>query len=164
MTRRIGIYPGTFDPIHQGHIAFALQAIEICKLDQVVFLPEIRPRGKENITDVNTRLNHLEQATKGQPSLITFLAMSSPFTVERTLPELRNAFPDSKMTLLIGSDVFSHISEWHNVSLLLRSVNIVVGLRHGDKPVTDSVDGSVAFIELPDTAHLSSTKYRSRPI
>ena len=49
---RIGIYAGTFDPVHAGHVAFALQSLEAAKLDRVYFLPERRPRGKRQVKNI----------------------------------------------------------------------------------------------------------------
>ncbi|HEU5121705.1 MAG TPA: adenylyltransferase/cytidyltransferase family protein, partial [Candidatus Saccharimonadales bacterium] len=67
--RRIGIYSGTFDPVHYGHIAFAASAIRACNLDEVVFLPEPQPRYKAGVTDIAHRLALLTMATAAQSNL-----------------------------------------------------------------------------------------------
>ena len=59
---RIGIFAGTFDPVHAGHIAFALQAAEIAKLDEVVFIPERRPLSKSSTEHFGHRVAMIRQA------------------------------------------------------------------------------------------------------
>jgi cytidyltransferase-like protein len=51
--KHIGIYPGSFDPVHEGHFAFAKAALETGRLDTVIFLPEMKPRGKPQVTPSN---------------------------------------------------------------------------------------------------------------
>lgn len=158
--KRIGIYPGTFDPVHAGHIAFALQSIKQCRLDQVVFLPETHPRGKQNVTDVTLRSKQLDKTLLEYPALSSLLIPSSPFTISGTLPELQHLFPAAQFTLMIGSDVFTMMPHWPNIDTLMTEVDIAVGLRRNDT-VTDMKkihlpSASITYIELPDTAHLSS--------
>ena len=165
MTHRIGIYPGTFDPIHEGHIAFALRAMELCRLDCVVFLPETNPRGKQNVTAITLRSKALLDVCKKHLVLDVFIPTSSPFSVALTLPELNQQFPDSFLTLLLGSDVFSHLKEWPDVSTLLPTVDIVVGLRKDADPlaikkIATDTGATVTIIELPETSHLSSRSLR----
>jgi cytidyltransferase-like protein len=59
---RIGIYSGTFDPVHAGHMAFALQAMQEAKLDRLYFLPERRPRYKQGVEHFAHRVAMLERA------------------------------------------------------------------------------------------------------
>lgn len=132
MTRSIGIYPGTFDPIHRGHIAFALAAIEACNLDKVVFLPEKNPRSKQHVTALSHRKELIKKAIQTYPSLNTTSVLSSQFTVHETLPELRERFIDSELTLLIGSDIARTISQWPEVNTLLQEVRLVIGMRSKD--------------------------------
>lgn len=164
--KQIGIYPGTFDPIHPGHIAFALRARELCQLDQVVFLPEAFPRGKQNVNSLKQRIDWLQKALVDQPALSFYTPASSPFTVQTTLPELRSAFPATSMTLLVGSDVFRQLPNWPGIKELLSDINLAIGLRHDDsieamKEVVPNTPGTITYIKLPDTAHLSSRNTRA---
>ena len=61
---KVGIFSGTFDPVHAGHIAFALEAMESAGLDKVYFLPESMPRRKSGVTHYAHRLAMLELALK----------------------------------------------------------------------------------------------------
>lgn len=130
--KRIGIYPGTFDPVHAGHLAFAMHAIKACKLDRVVFLPEHTPRHKPAVTDVTHRNALLAVATRETPQLSVRALSSRQFTVHETLPEIRALYGDAKLTLLVGSDVARSISTWHNVDELLGELSLAVGVREGD--------------------------------
>lgn len=133
MEHRIGIYSGTFDPVHPGHIAFAQEAMRVCDLDEVLFLPEQKPRGKEYITDISHRAALIECAVKATPGLRVVQLASKQFNVEETLPELRRMFGKSHLTLLLGSDVVrTFLYRWEGLDVLLSDVSLAIGLRIGD--------------------------------
>lgn len=157
MARSIGLYPGTFDPIHSGHIAFALAAIEACNLDEVFFLPENNPRAKQHVTALSHRKELIKKAIQTYPSLRTIDVSSSQFTVHETLPELRERFVGSELTLLIGSDVARSITQWPKVDTLLKEVHLAIGMRAEDsemeiKASLQSIPTQVTFI----TTHLAA--------
>ena len=133
MKERIGIYAGTFDPVHQGHLAFAQSAAEQCNLDRVVFLPERAPRGKRDVTEFVHRLRLLEIATR-EMSQAEVLALDSPqFSVAETLPVLQRHYTGSKLVFLLGSDVVrSSLANWPDLHVLLSMAELAVGLREGD--------------------------------
>lgn len=135
MSRNIGIYSGTFDPIHPGHIAFAEEAMRACELDEVVFLPEQNPRGKDGVTDMVHRVALIERATAAIAGLRVVQLASEQFTVQQTLPELRQAFKGSHMTFLVGSDVArTFLYRWEGLDVLLREAALAIGLRSSDSP------------------------------
>src|SRR5688500_13565413 len=105
MKHRIGIFPGTFDPVHQGHVAFCLEALRVCKLDEVLLLPERVPREKQNVADFSRRRSLLQDAVSARPALHVMVLNSDQFTVKETLPELQRKLGDAELTLLVGSDV-----------------------------------------------------------
>lgn len=129
--KRVGIYSGVFDPVHSGHIAFALQAAEAARLDKIVFLPERRPRHKPGIEHFGHRVAMLRQAVKPYPNFSILELEDAQFTVKRTLPKLQKAFPDTELVLLMGSDVVVSLPEWPMVGQLLQSCEVVVGMRVG---------------------------------
>lgn len=130
--KRIGIYPGTFDPIHAGHIAFAQEAMRTCKLDEVIFLPEHSPRYKTGVTDIIHRTALIRLATQDMPQLSVEILSSLQFSVKDTLQELRALRSNARLTLLVGSDVAQTLSSWQNVNTLLRDLSLVIGIREGD--------------------------------
>ncbi len=130
--RRIGIYAGTFDPVHSGHIAFALQALRAVNLDKIYFLPERRPRDKQQVEHFGHRVAMLKQALKPYPEFSMLELVEVSFSVERTLPKLRQKFKDSQLVFLFGSDVAIGLAAWPNVKQLLASAELVIGLRNQD--------------------------------
>jgi nicotinate-nucleotide adenylyltransferase len=133
METRIGVYSGTFDPIHQGHMAFAQAAMLACELDEVVFLPEPRPRNKQKVTDISHRTALIERATRASASLRVMSLSSDQFTVTTTLPELRAAFNNAHLTFLVGSDVVQTFPyRWEGLGVLFDQVSFAVGMRSDD--------------------------------
>lgn len=131
---RTGIYPGTFDPVHKGHIAFALETMKACELDEVIFLPEHSPRGKDNVTHISQRVTSLRQNLTDAGLSVVELS-SKRFTVTDTLPELQQLFKTSKLTLLVGSDMARTFSyRWEGLEVLLRTVSLAIGIRGDDTP------------------------------
>ena len=133
MQKNIGVYSGTFDPIHSGHIAFAQSAKSKSHLDAVIFLPEPQPRSKPTVTDLSHRIELLKRALANLPDLSVMSLPSEQFSVQQTLPELNAAFPDTTFTFLFGSDVIKTFrSGWPDLDILLRSAKLAIGMRAGD--------------------------------
>jgi len=131
--QRIGIYSGTFDPIHVGHIAFAKAAAAELSLDTIVFLPERQPRNKQNITDFHHRIALIRQAIQNEEKLRVIAVPSNQFTVATTLPEIRRHLPGAQLTLLIGSDIVHTFTyRWDGLDILIKEVKLAVGIREGD--------------------------------
>lgn len=130
--KRIGIYAGTFDPVHAGHVAFALQATQAAELDVVYFLPERRPRGKEHVEHFGHRVAMLQRALRPYKHFEVLELVDVSFSVQRTLPELQKLFPDAQLVFLFGSDVVAALPDWPHVKQLLRHSELVIGLRAQD--------------------------------
>ena len=135
MHRHIGIYPGTFDPVHEGHIAFANEGVKLFHLEKVVFLPEKSPRKKQSVTDISTRHAELSSSLAAHPKLESLVLHTDQFTVLETLPELHRLFQGSKFTFFIGSDVALHLPHWKDLPLLLADTSFVVAIREGESEV-----------------------------
>jgi len=132
VVRRIGIYAGTFDPVHAGHLAFALQATEAAQLDAVYFLPERRPRDKQHVEHFGHRVAMLHRALRPYKQFEVLELVDVSFSVQRTLPELQQQFPDTQLVFLFGSDVVAKVPDWPHAKQLLKSSELVVGLRAQD--------------------------------
>ena len=133
---KVGIYPGSFDPIHSGHIAFALQAMSECNLSKVVFLPEPQPRGKPNITALLHRVALIDFAIQSKPGLELGQPVSRRFSVSNSLPKLTASYADAALTFLMGSDVVKTLDGWPHITTLLTKASLAIGLREGDTPDT----------------------------
>jgi len=131
MNKRIGIYSGSFDPVHAGHIAFALQAIEQAKLDKIYFLPERRPRYKQGVEHFGHRVAMLRRASKPHAKLEVLELEDVSFTMERTLPKLQKRFQGNQLVFLFGSDVVQQLPAWPKADNLLKGSELIVGVRKG---------------------------------
>jgi nicotinate-nucleotide adenylyltransferase len=140
--QRIGIFAGTFNPVHHGHVAFAFAAIDICHLDRVIFLPESQPRRKNNVTPIKLRAARLGEVLETHTSLGVVTVDDKNFTVANTLPKLQQLFPNANITFLVGSDVALQLKEWDNIKQLLKTCSIAIGLRsqHDDMIVQSAME------------------------
>ena len=132
---RIGIYAGTFDPVHAGHVAFALQAVQQAELDILYFLPERQPRRKVSVEHFGHRVGMLRRAIKPHPQFDILEFPERNFSVRQTLPRLRQEFPGDQIVLLFGSDVVPTLGQWSYAGELLKQVELVIGLRSTDELV-----------------------------
>ncbi len=130
--KKIGIYAGTFDPVHAGHITFALQALHAAKLDKLYFLPERRPRNKQHVEHFGHRVAMLMHAAVPHPQFEVLELVDASFSVERTLPRLEREFAGNQLVFLFGSDVVTSLADWPKADRLLASSELVIGLRHKD--------------------------------
>lgn len=132
---KVGIFSGTFDPVHAGHIAFALEAMDQAGLDKVYFLPEAKPRRKSGTTHYAHRLAMVELALKPYNRLSVIDLPDKQFSVSKTLPRLKKQFPEDDLYMLIGSDMLMMIAspgsveQWPGLESFLKSVTLAVGIR-----------------------------------
>ena len=129
--KKIGIYAGTFDPIHNGHVAFANAALD-AGLEKVMFVVEPRPRRKQGVRALEHRLAMVQLAIKDNPKLGTIILEQARFTPHETLPLLQNRFKGYELVLLFGEDVIGHIAHWPHIEELVSSVSLMVAARQGD--------------------------------
>lgn len=166
---RIGIFSGTFDPVHKGHLAFALKAVEVAGLDKVYFLPESVPRRKEGVTHYAHRIAMLRLAIKPHRNLAVLDLPDKQFTVKQTLPRLKRRFQEDELYMLIGSDVLPFISAgtWPGMDNLLKSMKLVIGMRTGADAGSTTADlqvlapGLAFHIIMTGVPHVSSRDIRS---
>ncbi len=130
--KRIGIYAGTFDPVHAGHISFALQALQAAALDKVYFLPERRPRSKQHVEHFGHRVAMLRRALGPHPQFAVLELVDVSFSVQRTLPQLKRQFTGSELVFLFGSDVVPGLADWPHIDQMLTAYELIVGLRAQD--------------------------------
>jgi len=128
----IGVFGGTFDPIHIGHLRFAIEACELLRLGCVRLVPVFQPNHRDppNV-DAVRRLEMLRAALDG----IRFIADDreirrggTSYTFD-TLTSLRAEHPAESLCLLLGADAFYDLCGWHRWDELLDLCHIVVGAR-----------------------------------
>jgi nicotinate-nucleotide adenylyltransferase len=138
--KKIGIFGGSFDPIHHGHLILARDALEKLQLDEVLFIPAaISPHKLEReSTTADVRLAMLRAAINGEP-LFAFDTMElerpgPSYTID-TMAALRQREPAAEFFYLIGEDNVARLSSWRRFQELSKIVQFVVldrsGLRSG---------------------------------
>ncbi len=166
---RLGIYPGTFDPIHMGHLSFALESIKRCGLDKVIFLPESQPRYKIDVTSPSERLEQIKASIELYPLLDVLLLESSQFSVSQTLPEIQQHFGEAELTLLVGSDVALTLPDWNEITTLVSACDVAIGMRshqaeHDVQAVISSLQSLVSSCSFTvvhtDHPSLASSEFR----
>jgi nicotinate-nucleotide adenylyltransferase len=135
-TMRLGVFGGTFNPVHLGHLILAEQCREQGRLDQVVFIPAARPPHKQSteLASYTQRVEMLTLATSGQPAFrIDELEKDRPgpsFTID-TLLQLRERHPEAEMFLIIGSDTLRDLPQWYQPVRILELAGLLVVPRTG---------------------------------
>lgn len=127
--KRVGIYSGTFDPIHEGHLAFAREALTQCSLDKVFFLVEPRPRRKQGVKALEHRDEMVRLAIQGDSRFGSIMLGHQRFTTTETLPVLMERFRDAELHMLMGDDILVHFIDWPHVEALVTQLKFVIGLR-----------------------------------
>jgi nicotinate-nucleotide adenylyltransferase len=137
---KIGIFGGTFNPIHFGHLRVAEEARVSAGLDRVIFVPSGQPPLKtKDIAPARHRLAMTRLAVKGNPFFkvldIECRSGRKSYTVN-TLHALRGRYPDERLCFMLGIDAFLDIPNWYRPDLLMRQMNFLVlsrpGCRFGD--------------------------------
>jgi nicotinate-nucleotide adenylyltransferase len=126
-----GIMGGTFDPVHNGHLAAARQLRDVADLVEVWLMPNAMPphRSAAPVASADDRLRMVRLAVDSQPGLVpSALEVDRggiSYTVE-TVRELGRAFPERLFAILLGSDVALQIRSWHDADALLGEARFVI--------------------------------------
>jgi nicotinate-nucleotide adenylyltransferase len=131
----MGIFGGTFDPIHYGHLRTAFEMLQALRFDEVRFMPCGNPphRG-ETYADAEMRLEMVRVATEGQHGFVVDdreLQRDGPSYSVDTLVTLRNEYPLRPIALMIGMDAFLGLPKWYQWREILQLAHIVVAHRPG---------------------------------
>lgn len=149
----VGVFGGSFDPVHLGHLILAEICREAAGLDRVLFLPAPRPPHKDesDLTPLETRVEMLQLAISGQPAFaVEDMEKDRPgpsFTAD-TLEELHRRRPEDHLFLLLGSDSLLDLPRWYDPQRILRLATLLVAARPG-YPLPD-LDALRADLNLPE--------------
>jgi len=133
---RLAIFGGTFDPIHQAHLAIAREAADTCRLDRVLLVPAANPPHKTGVTHTpyehrvrmagiacrglaHVEVSRLEEGAERSYSIDT---------IEKVRARIA---PDDELFFVIGADAFADIRTWHRWQDVIRAVSFVVVSRPG---------------------------------
>lgn len=172
--KRMGLFGGTFDPIHKGHISMALRMVESLQLDGVVLMPTFVPphKIKKNMASAEHRLAMCRLAVQEYPILsvsdLELQREGASFTVD-TLTALCETNPDIEWYLLVGADMFVTLRTWHRFSDIATMAVLCTIAREGTdgvklKAYADSLiaDGARCIVIDHPVEPYSSTQVRER--
>lgn len=172
---RVGIFGGTFDPIHIGHLFIAQAAYETLGLSKVVFIPSGRPPHKEHSVRASDdeRVEMLKLAVSGNEMFDTDLIEmhSEEYSFSYvTMQKLAALHPENEYFFLVGEDSLRDLDRWRHPEILVKYCNIAVAGRKGvsDIPVEElmekqrkTIGGEYFYVDCP-FIDISSTEIRRR--
>ena len=139
MTSPLGLFGGTFDPIHFGHLRLATELAEAFRLEQVLFIPAGLPyhRGREAHASAEQRLTMVKLATQRDARFGVDereLKRDGPTYTFDTLAEIRKERgAEVPLVFLLGSDTFAQIDTWHRWTELFELAHFAVAIRADDQ-------------------------------
>jgi nicotinate-nucleotide adenylyltransferase len=179
----IGVFGGTFDPIHYGHLRTAFEMLQALRFDEVRFMPCANPPHRPTpCASAQLRLKMVQVAIQGQRGFVVDdreLQRDGPSYSVDTLSALRVEFPSRPIALIIGMDAFLGLHKWHHWGEILQLAHIVVAHRpgwrapdmgplgelladRGTHRIGDLHQGKAGFVFIHDVTQLeiSSTEIR----
>lgn len=131
----IGIFGGTFDPIHYGHLRTAFELRRLLRLSEVRFLPNGDPPHRDGaITAAVHRLGMVKAAVADQPGFVVDdreLHRDGPSYSVDTLLDFRTEFPERSLCLIVGMDAFLGLPKWYQWQRVLELAHVIVAHRPG---------------------------------
>lgn len=166
--KRIGIYGGSFNPIHNGHIALARQFLTSLRLDEVWFVvsPQNPFKVNDSLLDDDKRLELTRKAIEREPGMrvsdVEF-SLPKPSYMWNTLQALSEEHPDKEFTLLIGGDNWERFANWYHADDILANYHVAVYPRRERECEETGERGNenVTFVDA-ELLDISSTDIRRR--
>ncbi|MCD7033024.1 nicotinate-nucleotide adenylyltransferase [Metabacillus sp. GX 13764] len=161
--KKIGLFGGTFDPPHYGHLLMANEVKAALSLDEIWFIPNRIPPHKqdEEHSGSHHRMNMLKLAIEGHQEFHTEkieLERQGPSFTYDTMVLLKERHPDKKFYFIIGADMIEYLPNWHMIDELVSILQFVGVKRHGYKTKSPY---PIIEVEAPQF-EVSSTMLRER--
>ena len=175
---RLGIFGGTFDPVHFGHLALAEECLAVAGLDEVWLVPAASPphKGGKKLSRFDQRKEMLELAIAGNEKFkVEPMEADRPgpsFTID-TLEEIQKRKPNDELFLIIGGDSALEFSTWKDPAKIASLATIIVRIRPGVIMPTEQefisqlgkelgVPPKVIFVSGPPYLDVSSSLLKER--
>lgn len=164
----MGIFGGTFDPIHFGHLILAEELKEELSLNKVIFVPSANPPHKENphLSEAKDRLMMTQIAIQHNPffvlSDLELKKGGKSYTIE-TVNQFKDLYPKSELYLLLGSDVLRELHLWREPKRIFEQIKVVIAKRPG----FDKIDPQNSYVKKSQVIpinglNISSTQIREK--
>lgn len=159
---KIGLFGGSFDPIHTGHLIFAQTAVNVAGLSRVLFIPTAAPPHKRgiHITGIETRTRMLKLAIEGNPRFELSRVEASPgisYTYKTVRTFAAQGYGKEDIHLLIGSDSLEEIGEWRKPDEIFSRATILVMRRPGRERIP-ALPAEAAVIVMTTGANAISAR------
>lgn len=161
---RIGVFGGTFDPIHRTHVAIGRAALRHKGLDRVLFVVSADPPHKgDEITSADDRYDMVAAALAAEAGLEPCdleLHREGPSYTADTMEALRARHPEAEFYLIIGQDALIDLPRWRSPEVILREARLLVLPRPSeDRPIPPELAGRYEWLPF-EQSDLSSTEVR----
>lgn len=166
--KKIGLFFGSFNPIHIGHLILANYILEYSDMDELWFVvsPQNPFKDKKTLLSDHNRLDMVERAIKNYPKMrasnIEFSMPKPSYTID-TLTYLKEKYPDYSFALIMGEDNLKSLHKWKNSDLLINNHQIIVYPRvfeNDDKKSEYVQHKNISLIQAP-IIELSATEIRT---
>jgi nicotinate-nucleotide adenylyltransferase len=166
---RLGLYGGTFDPIHKGHLHVITELLKRNIVDQLLVVPAGEPRLRENAPQASgsdrramcqLAINDLDPEIRSKVLVnpIEILRMGPSYTID-TVEAIKQTYPDDEIVLIVGTDAYEKLDHWHRVDELMKMVTLEVIQRPGYVANLardiDAIDVSATQVRLHQSDQLS---------
>ena len=166
MNRKIktGIYGGSFNPIHNGHIALARHLLQEAELDEIWFVvsPQNPFKVQQQLLADDKRLLLVRKALAPYPQLVASdfeFSLPRPSYMWHTLQSLSARYPDREFTLIIGADNWACFDRWYHAADIIAHYPIVIYPRQGSTVDSSTLPPTVRLVDTP-LYNISSTEVR----
>ena len=161
---KIGLFGGSFNPIHKGHIALARQLLKTAGLDEVWLMvsPQNPLKQNDELLDDQLRYAMTRIALHGEQGIVACdyeLHLPKPSYTWNTLQRLKEDFPDDEFVLLIGGDNWNLFDRWYRADDILKNHRIVVYPRRGCVTESSGLPANVTIADM-ELLDVSSTQIR----
>ena len=170
---KLGVFGGTFNPIHNGHLSLCTQLSNALQIPRVLLIPTAVPPHKQapDLADGAHRLAMCSLAAQADPRFLAcdleLRRSDSSYTVE-TLRELETLYPDTKIYLFMGTDMFLTVQNWYCAQEIFRRAVLVAGARQKgeEEKLRDHLSylqkkGAEGRVVCCDVVEISSTQIRA---
>lgn len=160
----IGLYFGSFNPVHNGHLIIASHIANFTSLQRIWFVisPQNPLKQSKSLINENHRKHLIDLVIDGEKKLrssnIEFNLPKPSFTVD-TLAYLSDKYPQHEFSVIMGSDSFSNIKKWKNYEVILRDYEIIIYERPGFKVKHEMMTEKIKVLDAP-LLQISSTHIR----
>lgn len=161
---KIGLYFGSFNPIHVGHLIIANHVVNYADVDQVwlVVSPQNPLKPSSVLLNEYNRLHlvqlAIEKSQKLRANDAEFKLPKPSYTID-TLTYLQEKYPKNKFSIIMGSDSFSNISKWKNSDVLIKNYQLIIYLRQNFSVKQDNLSDNITLLNAP-LLNISATAIR----